>query len=150
MLCNVLFLCSLIDQYWPLAFSCGITKSITLFPQSGVYSFTGMRNVRGKYVICRRPSLKLRQWVIFLFHVWVNYFVVEIQDFWIGMLCWLVNRYVHLAEAYCLCHRVLGVRLFLDCWALEMLAVPSSQISVAVCQLTCQKTLMSIKTAVRT
>lgn len=86
----------------------------------------------------------------FLFHVWVSYFVVEIQDFWIAMLCLLVNRYVYLAEAYCLCHQVLGVWLFLDCWALEMAAVPSSKISVAVCQLTSQKTLTSIKTAVRT
>ncbi|GFG30301.1 hypothetical protein Cfor_01533, partial [Coptotermes formosanus] len=31
--------------------------------KSGVYSFTGMRKVRGKYVICRRPSLRLHQWV---------------------------------------------------------------------------------------
>ncbi|XP_021938138.1 alpha-N-acetylglucosaminidase isoform X2 [Zootermopsis nevadensis] len=31
--------------------------------KSGVYNFTGLRKVRGKYVICRRPSLELRQWV---------------------------------------------------------------------------------------
>ncbi|PSN53363.1 Alpha-N-acetylglucosaminidase [Blattella germanica] len=31
--------------------------------KAGVYSFTGMRKVRGKYVICRRPSIKLRPWV---------------------------------------------------------------------------------------
>lgn len=35
--------------------------------QSGVYNFTGLRKVRGKYVICRRPSLELRQWVILVF-----------------------------------------------------------------------------------
>lgn len=31
--------------------------------KSGVYNFTGASVVRGKYVICRRPSLRLRQWV---------------------------------------------------------------------------------------
>jgi alpha-N-acetylglucosaminidase len=31
--------------------------------KSGVYNFTGMRSIHGKYVICRRPSLKLHQWV---------------------------------------------------------------------------------------
>ncbi|XP_067002002.2 alpha-N-acetylglucosaminidase isoform X3 [Anabrus simplex] len=30
--------------------------------KSGVYNFQGLRKVRGKYVICRRPSLRLRPW----------------------------------------------------------------------------------------
>ncbi|KAJ9597696.1 hypothetical protein L9F63_011450, partial [Diploptera punctata] len=31
--------------------------------KSGVYSYTGMRRVRGKYIICHRPSTRLRSWV---------------------------------------------------------------------------------------
>lgn len=46
--------------------------------KSGVYSFTGMRKVRGKYVICRRPSLQLRQWV------WYN--TTELATAWDELL----------------------------------------------------------------
>lgn len=132
-----------------LTFSCSITKIITLF--SSVWCLQFYWHEEHTWEVCDLSSTQPQTTSMgnFLFHVWVNYFVVEIQDFWIGMLCWLVNIYVHLAE-FTACHQVLGLRLFLDCWALEMIAVPSSKISVAVCQLTSQKTLTSTGNVVRT
>ncbi|KAK7790165.1 hypothetical protein R5R35_002634 [Gryllus longicercus] len=48
------------------------------FLKSGVYNFTGLRRVRGKYIICRRPTLRLKPWY------WYN--TTELKLAWDGFV----------------------------------------------------------------
>jgi hypothetical protein len=83
-------------------FSCSITKSITLFSSVWCLQFYWRECHTREVRDLSSTQPQTASMGNYLFHVWVNYFVVEIQDVWIGMLCWLVNRYVRLAESYCL------------------------------------------------
>lgn len=53
---------SWIEEYAERRYGCNTTGSVWRYLLRSVYSFNGLNRIRGKYVITRRPSFKIKPW----------------------------------------------------------------------------------------
>lgn len=59
---------SWIEEYAERRYGCNVTGSAWRYLLKSVYSFNGLNKIRGKYVITRRPSLRIKPWAWYKSH----------------------------------------------------------------------------------